>query len=78
MNIKLSSMKTRAGKAGAIADDRYAFENPEIAEDENQRINNALNFVKDRNWNIAKAAKKAGIDRFKLKRYVIIYSIFCI
>ena len=57
---------------------KEVYDREEILHNIRTLIRDSGNFVKDRNWNIAKAAKKAGIDRFKLKRYVIIYSIFCI
>jgi len=61
-------MKLRTLDIGAEREEQIAYENPAIAEDEDERIRNAVDYHLERRWPQELAAQKAGISKGRLQR----------
>lgn len=57
----LGNTRTRNGQAQAVRDAEHLFENPPVAENEQLRLENGLNYHYTRGWDIKKASEKAGV-----------------
>lgn len=61
-------MNLRNSEEKALKEAEFDYENPPIAEDNDQKLSNAIEYVQVRGWPQELAARKAGILRPKLQR----------
>jgi len=64
----VGKFRTRKGQAEAIQEAQYLYENPPVAESEELRLENGMNYHYTRGWDIKKASEKADVPYGALYR----------
>lgn len=65
---------TRQRLKELIQKQEYEYENPPIAEDDEERILAGLSYIKERNWTVQKASEKSEVPYYRLYRYIFVFS----
>ena len=73
--IRFPQVLTRVQHAERLKELQDEFDDPPIAENYKERLNNAIVYVQDRKWSQRKAAEKAGVSQPAVKRLSHYFSL---
>ena len=74
--IRFPQVLTRVQYAERLKELQDEFDDPPMADNNKERLNNAIVYVQDRKWSLGKAAKKAGVHKSSVYRYACVVTLF--
>ena len=74
--IRVPQVLTREQRAAQENELQEEFENPPISEDREERLQNPILYVQDREWSYSQAAEKAGVSKSAVCRYACVVTLF--